>query len=131
MLEFSGLLAFRQQHKQPGAFGRSDLYFVCHMTPLSDQLNPCEHEIEACQWMGLEELERTMTTSAITLRTIQLIRLGLAQGFDSVCLNTEEFQSVYKGLRYHLFHKKLPDEFELTSYVHTVSDPNAQTFTRE
>ncbi|KAK1406941.1 hypothetical protein QVD17_38551 [Tagetes erecta] len=53
--EFVEVLAFRQWHKV--FFEKSDLFFVCMMRPLSFDIQIQELEIEAAQWMPLEELE--------------------------------------------------------------------------
>lgn len=53
--EFVEVLAFRQSHKV--FFGKSDLFFVCMMRPLSFDIQIQELEIEAAQWMPLEEVE--------------------------------------------------------------------------
>lgn len=64
-VSFSSVLALRQSHGF--AFGKSDLFFVVACTPvLPDgvktldeiELRPQESEIEACQWMPLEEFCR-------------------------------------------------------------------------
>ncbi|XP_071694193.1 nudix hydrolase 10-like [Rutidosis leptorrhynchoides] len=51
--EFVEVLAFRQWHK--AFFGKSDLFFVCMMRPLSFEIQIQEQEIEAAKWMPLEE----------------------------------------------------------------------------
>ncbi|KAL6603796.1 hypothetical protein ACP70R_044157 [Stipagrostis hirtigluma subsp. patula] len=51
--EFVEVLAFRQSHK--AFFDKSDLFFVCLLRPLSFDITKQESEIEACQWMPIEE----------------------------------------------------------------------------
>ncbi|XAR56793.1 NAD(+) diphosphatase [Bertholletia excelsa] len=51
--EFVEILAFRQYHKS--FFGKSDLFFLCMLRPLSFDIQIQELEIEAAQWMPLEE----------------------------------------------------------------------------
>ncbi|XP_016476619.1 nudix hydrolase 10 [Nicotiana tabacum] len=51
--EFLEVLAFRQMHKS--FFGKSDLFFICMMHPLTFNLQKQDLEIEAVQWMSLEE----------------------------------------------------------------------------
>ncbi|KAI5674690.1 hypothetical protein M9H77_15054 [Catharanthus roseus] len=51
--EFVELLAFRQTHKT--LFGKSELYFLCVLRPLSFNIKKQDLEIEAAQWMPLEE----------------------------------------------------------------------------
>ncbi|KAL3508364.1 hypothetical protein ACH5RR_027765 [Cinchona calisaya] len=51
--EFVELLAFRQMHK--ALFGKSDLLFLCMLRPLSFEIQKQDLEIEAAQWMPLDE----------------------------------------------------------------------------
>ncbi|OVA10823.1 NUDIX hydrolase domain [Macleaya cordata] len=46
-------LTYRQSHKS--FFDKSDLFFVCMMRPLSFDIKKQELEIEAAQWMPIEE----------------------------------------------------------------------------
>jgi len=45
------VIAFRQQHNYPSAHGRSDLYVVCRLEPLSYEINGCTTEVKMCKWM--------------------------------------------------------------------------------
>ncbi|XP_075216510.1 nucleoside diphosphate-linked moiety X motif 6 isoform X2 [Lycorma delicatula] len=54
--KFESLVAFR--HSQRAAFGCCDLYFIVELSPISTDDNKivlCSREIEACQWMKIEE----------------------------------------------------------------------------
>ncbi|KAK5820021.1 nudix hydrolase 10-like [Gossypium arboreum] len=51
--EFVEILAFRQSHKS--FFTKSDLFFVCMLRPLSFDIQKQETEIEAAQWMSINE----------------------------------------------------------------------------
>ncbi|XP_021669727.2 nudix hydrolase 10 [Hevea brasiliensis] len=51
--EFQEILAFRETHKS--FFGKSDLFFLCFLHPLSFDIQKQELEIEAAQWMPFEE----------------------------------------------------------------------------
>ncbi|XP_058115227.1 nudix hydrolase 2-like [Magnolia sinica] len=51
--EFVEVLAFRQSHKS--FFEKSDLFFICMLRPLSSNIQKQETEIEAAQWMPIEE----------------------------------------------------------------------------
>ncbi|KAK4278294.1 hypothetical protein QN277_016159 [Acacia crassicarpa] len=51
--EFLEVLAFRQTHKE--FFGKSDLFFLCMLRPLSFDIKKQDLEIEAAQWMPFEE----------------------------------------------------------------------------
>ncbi|XP_030847337.1 nudix hydrolase 8-like [Strongylocentrotus purpuratus] len=51
--EFKSIGCFRHLHKF--RFGRSDIYFVCHLQPLTSEINMDPREIAACRWMPIEE----------------------------------------------------------------------------
>lgn len=51
--EFVEILAFRQSHKS--FFTKSDLLFVCMLRPRSFDIQKQDTEIEAAQWMPVEE----------------------------------------------------------------------------
>ncbi|KAL8576390.1 hypothetical protein ACOMHN_048957 [Nucella lapillus] len=106
--EFQSVLAFRQQHRQPGAFGRSDLYVLCRLRPMTFDLTPCSQEIGQCRWMTLEELRAQMrNVSSLTLRLTDLIQRGLDQGFEDVDIVQEGHRSLYRGLTFNMFFRPL------------------------
>ncbi|KAK6286834.1 hypothetical protein POUND7_013013 [Theobroma cacao] len=51
--EFVEILAFRQSHKS--FFTKSDLFFVCMLRPHSFDIQKQDIEIDAAQWMSLED----------------------------------------------------------------------------
>ena len=51
--EFVGLLAFRHAHNFQ--FGKSDLFFVCLLKPLTTNIVKQESEIADCEWLTLEK----------------------------------------------------------------------------
>uniref|UniRef100_A0A2P2KZN8 Uncharacterized protein MANES_03G141300 n=1 Tax=Rhizophora mucronata TaxID=61149 RepID=A0A2P2KZN8_RHIMU len=51
--EFLEIVAFRQSHKS--FFEKSELFFLCMLHPLSFDIQKQELEIEAAQWMPLED----------------------------------------------------------------------------
>lgn len=44
--EFRAVLSIRQQHAQPGAFGKSDMYLICRLRPRSLAIRFCRHECQ-------------------------------------------------------------------------------------
>lgn len=110
--EFASVIAFRQQHEHPSAFGRSDLYVVCRLRPLTFDIVPCDREVLKCRWMPLEELREHIQIASITHRITSLILHGLMHGFESVDITAEQMQSVYKGMHFTIFHRHLPNHSE-------------------
>ena len=93
------------------------------MKPLSYDLYPCADEIEACQWITLEDLSLSSDTSAVTQRVVQLLRLGMSEGFDKVELTGEKFKSVYKGLVFQMFNRSLlKTETSVGPHQHSITD---------
>lgn len=105
--DFASVIAMRQQHTHPGAFGRSDLYVICRLRPLTFDISPCDHEIAQCTWMSVEELRQKLQISSLTHRLTSLISYGLEHGFDQIDLKMEQLESLYKGLTFQLFHRPL------------------------
>ena len=126
VVEFNGVLQFRQQHHHPGAFGRSDLYFICHLLPLTFDLHPDEHEISHCQWLSLDTLQRGQQMSTITSTAVALVQHGLKHGFDSVTLSGIDCKSLYKGLNFRLHsHRVVPvDE---SRFVHSIAEARSDS----
>ncbi|XP_020358106.1 nucleoside diphosphate-linked moiety X motif 6 [Oncorhynchus kisutch] len=106
--EFKSLLSIRQQHNHPGAFGMSDMYIICRLSPLTHDINFCTQECLRCEWLELTELAKTCATTPITSRLASLLLHGLNQGFDQIDLAMEELPAVYSGRFYQLYHRELP-----------------------
>ncbi|XP_049994245.1 nucleoside diphosphate-linked moiety X motif 6 isoform X1 [Alexandromys fortis] len=113
--EFRSLLSIRQQHRHPGAFGKSDLYLICRLQPRSFTINFCRQECLKCEWMDLEDLARTKNTTPITSRVARLLLYGHREGFDKIDLSMEELPAVYTGLFYKLYHRELPESYTATT----------------
>lgn len=50
---FDALVCFRHWHGY--RYGKSDIYFVCRLHPLSQQITMQESEIEDCRWMPVDD----------------------------------------------------------------------------
>ncbi|XP_019274634.1 nucleoside diphosphate-linked moiety X motif 6 isoform X2 [Panthera pardus] len=109
--EFRSLLSIRQQHTNPGAFGKSDMYIICRLKPYSFTINFCQHECLRCEWMDLHDLVKTENTTPITSRVARLLLYGYREGFDKIDFTVEELPAVYTGLFYKLYHKELPENY--------------------
>jgi len=109
--EFASLLSVRQQHRQPGAFGMSDLYLICRLRPLTRRIRFCTEECLRCDWLPLAELARAdgpEETTPITRRVARLLLHGLEHGFHTVEISMEQLPAVHPGLFYQLYHRALP-----------------------
>ncbi|XP_051505359.1 nucleoside diphosphate-linked moiety X motif 6 isoform X2 [Myxocyprinus asiaticus] len=107
--EFRSLLSIRQQHNHPGAFGMSDMYLICRLSPLSFDINFCTQECLRCEWLDLAELVKTSETTPITSRIAKILLYGLEKGFHNIDLTMEELPAVYSGMFYQLYHRRLPE----------------------
>lgn len=106
--EFKSLLSIRQQHNHPGAFGKSDLYLICRLKPLSFSISFCPQECLTCEWMDLKELAWTKDTTPITSGVAKLLLYGYQEGFEKIDLPMREFPAIYTGLFYKLYHRERP-----------------------
>ena len=50
---FESMVCFRQWHGY--RFGKSDIYFVCRLTPLNRDIQKQDDEIDECFWMPVDE----------------------------------------------------------------------------
>ncbi|KAF7256164.1 hypothetical protein EG68_06862 [Paragonimus skrjabini miyazakii] len=69
--QFAGILAIRQQHDHPGAFGRSDLLAICRLQLANQSTNlppieMCHKELSDCAWIPLTKLLSACVHSVIT-----------------------------------------------------------------
>nr|XP_033794566.1 nucleoside diphosphate-linked moiety X motif 6 [Geotrypetes seraphini] len=110
--EFKSLLSIRQQHKHPGAFGKSDMYLICRLKPLTFSISFCPQECLKCEWMDLEKLAQMKDTTPITSRVANLLLYGFREGFEKIDLPMREFPAVYTGLFYKLYHRELPRTYQ-------------------
>jgi 8-oxo-dGTP pyrophosphatase MutT (NUDIX family) len=51
--KFDALVCFRHWHGY--RYGKSDIYFICRLRPLSQEIRKSEAEIEECRWMPVQE----------------------------------------------------------------------------
>lgn len=103
--EFRSVLCFRQQHAYPGSFGRSDLYVVCRLQPLTFDITPCDREVLHCKWMPITEIQKQLQITSLTHRICDLVLQGIEKGFSEVDITSEEMVSPFKGRHFTLFHR--------------------------
>ena len=70
--EFIGVICFRHQHEFRD--GNSDLYFICLMKPLTQEITMCPQEIYRAQWMDVSTEYEILTFNQGSVNTI--LRLG-------------------------------------------------------
>lgn len=71
--KFEALVCFRHWHGY--RFGKSDIYFVCRLSPLSEDVTLQAEEIEECFWMPVEDYFGSDLVSAFNKR---IVRAALA-----------------------------------------------------
>ncbi len=76
--QFRSLVGVRHWHVN--RFGKSDLYFVCRLTPLTEEIRPQESEIAECVWMPVEQFLQHEEVSVFNRNFAELAikRSGLA-----------------------------------------------------
>ncbi|KAK2556010.1 Exocyst complex component 1 [Acropora cervicornis] len=107
--EFRSVIMFRQQHQMKNAFGKSDIYLICRMAPLSYGISKCEDEIAKCEWMNLSELLTDADTGPMTRLAARLAAQGLKNGFENVDILPNRMTSwVDPKKSVCIFHRYLP-----------------------
>lgn len=104
--KFASVIGFRQQHNYPGGHGRSDLYIVCRLEPLSYEINACSDEIKACEWIDLEKM-CNYSESSLTQLMAKSIKHGSRLGFEHVDIKPKEMASVFPGRTFRYFFRNL------------------------
>ena len=66
---FEALICLRNLHGY--RYGKSDIYFVCRLSPLSHQISKQEEEIEECLWMPLEDYMQAETVGNFNKRIVK------------------------------------------------------------
>lgn len=90
--EFIEIVAFRQTHRS--FYDKSDLFFLCFLRPLSFSIQKQELEIEAAQWMPLEEFaaQPFAQKSVLFKRIVELCLAKIDKnyaGFSATPLSSE------------------------------------------
>ena len=111
-IEFQSVLAFRQHHHLPMAFGQSDLYFICRMKPLTYKIIPCPDEVLKCQWLPVCELQLSPLATQLSNRVAELVLKGLREGFSQFDIGSEEWPSIISDHTYHLFLRRTDNEID-------------------
>lgn len=105
-LEFESIIAFRQAHRYPGGHGRSDLYFVCRLSALTDTINMDRTEVLDCQWIPLKDCLHLK--NPILKRVAEQLIFGLENGFQrSIDFSIERIPSIVTGIYFDLFTRKI------------------------
>jgi 8-oxo-dGTP pyrophosphatase MutT (NUDIX family) len=71
---FAALVCFRHWHGY--RFGKSDIYFVCRLSPLNHQIVADEHEIQECLWMPVEEYLASEDVGLFNKRIVEAALAG-------------------------------------------------------
>ena len=66
---FESLVCFRHWHGY--RYGKSDIYFVCRLSPLSQEIRIQEDEIEECLWMPVDDYLASEHVGVFNRRIVQ------------------------------------------------------------
>jgi 8-oxo-dGTP pyrophosphatase MutT (NUDIX family) len=92
--EFEALVCFRHWHGY--RYGKSDIYFVCRLRPLSKAITIQEEEIAECRWMPVEEYLNTESVSTFNKRIVDT-------ALKSPGVTPVEIEGYAEGNRYEFF----------------------------
>lgn len=68
--QFEALLCFRHWHGY--RFGKSDIYFICRLRPLTRDIVMQEDEIAACRWLPVQDYLSDPLVSAFNKQVVQV-----------------------------------------------------------
>ncbi|KAL0489119.1 nudix hydrolase [Acrasis kona] len=96
--EFKAVLSFRHLHNF--RFEKSDIYFICLLSPIDKTLNPDPVEIDKCQWVSLDEY-----FAMDKLRPVQKAAMNSVKEYikdPNKCLKTYDVSPspIHRGLMY-------------------------------
>lgn len=107
--EFRGVIAFRHIHKF--AFDCSDLYIVCHLSPIKNNSNAseesndsvlevkkCSFEIDDCQWMTIDELRPQLSKF-----NAYILDKFLFNRQNNIKIGLEVIPSIVKGINHNTY----------------------------
>jgi ADP-ribose pyrophosphatase YjhB (NUDIX family) len=69
LTRFESLVCFRHWHGY--RYGKSDIYFVCRLSPLTQQIKMQREEIAECLWMPVEEYLASEYVGVFNRRIVQ------------------------------------------------------------
>ena len=79
---FDALVCFRHWHGY--RYGKSDIYFVCRLHPLSEEISIQEEEIAECIWMPVEEY---LSSESVSRFNQEIVRAAIdSPGFAPTAL---------------------------------------------
>jgi 8-oxo-dGTP pyrophosphatase MutT (NUDIX family) len=67
--QFESLICFRHWHGY--RYGKSDIYFVCRLSPLNHEIAADEEEIAECLWMPVQEYLESEDVGVFNKRIVQ------------------------------------------------------------
>ena len=89
-----------------GGHGRSDLYFICRLSALTDSINMDRNEVLDCRWMPLDQVSQL--ENPILKRTAEQLLYGLRNGFrQSIDFSLEPIASIVTGLPFDYFTRSI------------------------
>ncbi|XP_039254818.2 nucleoside diphosphate-linked moiety X motif 6-like [Styela clava] len=100
--EYQSIIGFRQKHNFPGAFGKSDLYVICRLTPITFKIRPCPREVQECKWIDIEELSNRDDLTPLTAGVVKVALHGWKNGFKEIDIVTSLVKET-DDLLYHRF----------------------------
>ncbi|CAF0826642.1 unnamed protein product [Adineta steineri] len=104
--KFESIIAFRQVHNHPGGHGRSDLYFICRLSALTDTIKMDTNEVIDCKWVKLDEAVKS--NNPLLQRVAQQLIFGLKNGFEqSIDFSLEQIPSIVTGKTFEFFTRSI------------------------
>ena len=94
---FDALVCFRHWHGY--RYGKSDIYFVCRLSPLSKEITIQEEEIAECLWMPVEAYLDAEGVSPFNKRIVEtaMRSTGISPCEVEKCAEPERYEFFMPG----------------------------------
>ncbi|CAF1295899.1 unnamed protein product [Adineta ricciae] len=104
--KFESIIALRQSHNHPGGHGRSDIYFVCRLSALTDEIKMDPTEVLDCKWVQI--VEAMKSSNPLLRRIAQQLAFGLKNGFkESIDFSIDRIPSIVTGKSFDFFTRSI------------------------
>jgi len=88
--QFEAVVCFRHWHNY--RYGKSDMYFICRLSPLSQAITRQDDEIDECLWMPVDDYLNSEYVGTFNRRIVELainhngLESGWFEGYDDPTL---------------------------------------------
>lgn len=104
--QFQSVLGFGEMHGT--VFNQSGFYYICRLQPLTLEINKCPDEIEACEWMNIDDVLAMPETTPFVRLMCQLVVQGMNNSFSDVDVSCQQTTSwLFPEKKYNFYYRPI------------------------